>query len=104
MSKPSQTPGGQQATRDRQKTSRPRMWKVLLHNDDYTTMDFVIRVLVEHFDKSTAEATHVMLQVHRKGIGIAGTYSRDVAETKVELVTGEAQAEGHPLKVTAEPA
>lgn len=103
MSGPAQTPGGEQATKKQVRTRRPRMWKVLLHNDDYTTMDFVIRVLVEHFDKSVAEATHVMLQVHRKGLGVAGVYTRDVAETKVELVTVEAREEGFPLKVTAEP-
>ncbi len=79
------------------------MWRVLLHNDDYTTMDFVIHVLVAYFHKSTAEATHIMLQVHRKGIGVAGTYTRDVAETKVELVTQEARSQGMPLMVSAEP-
>ena len=96
-------PGEDQATRTRQVTRRPRLWKVLLHNDDYTTMDFVVHVLVEHFEKSIAEATHVMLQVHRKGKGLAGVYTRDVAETKIELVTAHAREEGFPLKLTMEP-
>ncbi|HHN75197.1 MAG TPA: ATP-dependent Clp protease adaptor ClpS [Acidobacteria bacterium] len=96
-------PGEDQATRTRQVTRRPRMWKVLLHNDDYTTMDFVVHVLVAHFDKSVAEATHVMLQVHRKGKGLAGVYTRDVAETKIEVVTADAREEGFPLKLTMEP-
>jgi ATP-dependent Clp protease adaptor protein ClpS len=92
------------ATRERAKTKRPRPWNVVLHNDDYTTMEFVISVLIQHFQKSHAEATHITLQVHRKGRGVAGTYSRDVAETKVDVVTAEARAQGMPLKLTAEPA
>jgi ATP-dependent Clp protease adaptor protein ClpS len=88
---------------ERRKTKRPRRWRVILHNDDYTTMEFVVHVLIEHFHKSAAEATHVMLQVHRKGAGVAGVYSREVAETKMAEVTDEARANGMPLKLTAEP-
>jgi ATP-dependent Clp protease adaptor protein ClpS len=91
------------AVEERRKTKRPRRWRVILHNDDYTTMEFVVHVLIEHFHKSAAEATHVMLQVHRKGVGVAGVYSREVAETKVAEVTDEARANGMPLKLTAEP-
>jgi len=91
-------------TRERDDTKTPRPWKVVLHNDDFTTMEFVVSVLVEHFGKSQTEAIHITLQVHRKGKGIAGTYSRDVAETKVDIVTAEARAQGMPLKLTAEPA
>ncbi|HEY0558034.1 MAG TPA: ATP-dependent Clp protease adaptor ClpS [Thermoanaerobaculia bacterium] len=89
---------------ERRKVRRPRKWKVLLHNDEFTTMEFVIHVLVSHFQKPPAEAMHIMLQVHRKGVGVAGVYSKEVAETKVAEVTDEARAEGMPLKLTAEPA
>lgn len=87
----------------KQRTRRPRRWKVLLYNDDYTTMEFVVQVLVSHFQKSQAEATHIMLQVHRKGTGVAGVYPRDQADTKVVVVTEEARLNGMPLKLTTEP-
>jgi ATP-dependent Clp protease adaptor protein ClpS len=85
------------------RAKRAPRWRVLLHNDDYTTMDFVVYILMRHFQKSSAEATHVMLQVHHKGCGVAGVFARDVAETKVAVVTAEARDSGMPLKVTAEP-
>jgi ATP-dependent Clp protease adaptor protein ClpS len=66
-------------------------------------MDFVIRVLVRHFEKSRAEATQIMLQVHMKGRGVAGVYPRDLAETKVANVTAEARDEGMPLMLSTEP-
>lgn len=90
-------------TERRIRTRRPRRWRVLLHNDDYTTMDFVIDVLKHHFGKNDAEALHVMLKVHHEGIGVAGVYPRDTAETKVSLVMGEARERGMPLLVTTEP-
>ncbi len=92
------------ATRERKrsKSKRPRRFKVLLHNDDYSTMEFVVQVLIEHFGKSPAEATHVMLQVHHKGVGVAGVYPRDIAETKVAEVGEAARAEGMPLLLTTE--
>jgi ATP-dependent Clp protease adaptor protein ClpS len=93
---------GDFAPDEHEKTKRPRRWKVLLHNDDFTTMDYVVQVLQKHFHKSEAEATHVMLQVHYRGVGVAGVYAREVAETKVAEVTDEAQASGMPLKVSAE--
>ncbi|MEM7050561.1 MAG: ATP-dependent Clp protease adaptor ClpS [Acidobacteriota bacterium] len=92
------------AAEEKAERRRPRRFKVVLHNDDYTTMDFVVEVLVRHFHKSPAEATHVMLQVHHKGIGVAGIYPKDVAETKVAEVTAEAEARGMPLLMTVEEA
>lgn len=86
----------------KRKTRKPRRWKVLLHNDDYTTTDFVVDILIRHFHKSEAEATHVMLQVHHRGLGVAGVYSKDVAETKVADVSEEARAKGMPLLLTTE--
>jgi ATP-dependent Clp protease adaptor protein ClpS len=91
------------AVEERRKTRRPRKWKVLLHNDDFTTMEFVVEILIRHFHKHPAEATHIMLQVHQKGLGVAGVYPKEVAETKVAEVTEEARANGMPLKLTTEP-
>jgi ATP-dependent Clp protease adaptor protein ClpS len=82
---------------------QPRRYAVILHNDDYTTMEFVILVLKRFFARSETEALHIMLEVHHKGSGVAGVYVRDVAETKVEQVEELARSEGFPLKCTAEP-
>lgn len=93
---------GDLATARRPATRRPRRWKVLLHNDDFTTMEFVVEVLRRHFHKSPAEATRIMLLVHHEGIGVAGVYPREVAETKVAEVTAAARQAEMPLLVTAE--
>jgi ATP-dependent Clp protease adaptor protein ClpS len=95
---------GEVATDHKIRTETPRQYKVILHNDNYTTMEFVVLVLMRFFHKSEPEATHVMLTVHHKGQGIAGIYSRDVAETKVHQVTSFAQDNGMPLKLSTEPA
>jgi ATP-dependent Clp protease adaptor protein ClpS len=88
---------------ERPKAHTPRLYKVVFHNDDYTTMEFVILVLRMFFHKNDAEATFIMLTVHKKGSGVAGTYTRDIAETKVSEVTRYARDNGMPLLVTAEP-
>jgi ATP-dependent Clp protease adaptor protein ClpS len=88
---------------DRPETHVPRLYKVIFHNDDYTTQEFVVGVLISFFQKSQTEATFIMLTVHRKGSGVAGVYTRDVAETKVQKVTAFAREHGMPLLVTAEP-
>ncbi len=100
-------PDGDQETgidvREKPKSHVPRRYRVLFHNDDYTTMEFVVDALVRFFHKSQAEATHIMLTVHKKGNAVAGVYTRDVAETKVEEVMKHARESGMPLLVTAEP-
>lgn len=88
---------------ERQKTKKPRMYKVLLHNDDYTPMDFVTMVLMTVFNKDMPDAVRIMLAVHRQGRGLAGVYTRDVAESKVQRVTELARSNEHPLLCTCEP-
>ncbi|MGC4065348.1 MAG: ATP-dependent Clp protease adapter ClpS [Polyangiaceae bacterium] len=87
----------------RHEVKPPRRFAVILHNDDYTTMEFVVLVLMRFFNRNETEAAKIMLEVHHKGRGVAGVYVRDVAESKVEQVEEFARSEGHPLKCTAEP-
>lgn len=79
------------------------MFRVILHNDDFTTMEFVVWVLVQIFDKTAAEATRLMLQVHQQGAARAGVYPRQVAETKCRETLALAEEQGMPLLVTIEP-
>ena len=90
-------------SRSDQKLQQPRMWRVLLHNDDYTTQDFVVWVLETVFHKPTAEAFDIMLSVHRSGMGVAGVYTHDVAETKLKTTRQLAEEHEFPLLVTMEP-
>jgi ATP-dependent Clp protease adaptor protein ClpS len=90
-------------SRTEQQVQRPRMWRVLLHNDDYTTQDFVVWVLESVFHKGRAEALAIMLSVHKSGLGIAGVYTHDVAETKVTATKNLAEQHEFPLLVTMEP-
>jgi ATP-dependent Clp protease adaptor protein ClpS len=86
-----------------QKLERPRLWRVLLHNDDYTTQDFVVWVLETIFHKPRGEAFTIMMSVHRSGMGIAGVYTHDVAETKLKATRQLAEEHEFPLLVTMEP-
>jgi ATP-dependent Clp protease adaptor protein ClpS len=90
-------------TRHEQKLEHPRMWRVLLHNDDYTTQDFVVWVLESIFHKARGEAFAIMMSVHRSGLGVAGVYTYDVAETKVKTTKKMAEEHEFPLLVTMEP-
>lgn len=85
------------------KTKRPPLYRVVLLNDDYTPMEFVIQVLEHFFSMSREKATQVMLAVHTQGKGVCGIYTRDVAETKAELVNQAARDNGHPLLCEVEP-
>ena len=84
-------------------SATPRRYKVLFHNDDYTTMEFVIEVLKRFFHKTDTEAAHIMLTVHKSGAAVAGVYTRDVAETKSTQVMDYARENGMPLLLTTEP-
>lgn len=86
----------------RPKTKKPAMYKVLLMNDDYTPMDFVVQVLEKFFSKTREEAMRVMMHVHQKGVGLCGVYTFEVAETKVMQVMDFAQRNQHPLQCTLE--
>jgi ATP-dependent Clp protease adaptor protein ClpS len=88
--------------KNEQEIREPKLYRVILHNDDYTTMDFVIEILISVFHKQAAEATRIMLDVHKKGKGICGVYHYDIAVTKVALVHKLAHAREFPLKCSLE--
>lgn len=89
-------------TKSRTKLSEPSMYRVLLHNDDFTPMDFVVQVLQVFFHKDVAQANKIMLEVHEKGIGLCGVYPRELAETKAVLVSEKARENQYPLRCTFE--
>jgi len=91
-------------TERRQQVKKPAMYRVLLHNDDYTTMDFVVMILRNIFNKGPAEATRIMLNVHHQGRGVAGIFTREVAETKVATVHAAARRSQFPLRCSMEKA
>jgi ATP-dependent Clp protease adaptor protein ClpS len=86
-----------------ERVDHPRLWKVLLHNDDYTTQEFVVWVLESIFHLPHAEAFAIMMHVHQAGVGVAGLFTRDVAETKVKATEQLAEQHEYPLLVTIEP-
>ncbi len=92
------------ATKTRTRTKKPTPYKVLMLNDDYTPMEFVVHVLQSFFKMNLEQATRVMLHVHQKGVGICGTFTYEVAETKVTQVTDFARQNQHPLQCTLEKA
>jgi ATP-dependent Clp protease adaptor protein ClpS len=96
------TPEGEVLEHLGTETRLPRLYRVLLHNDDYTTMEFVIEVLEGIFSKSPAEAFRIMMHVHQNRIGVCGTYPHEIAETKVALVHQRARARGYPLRASME--
>ena len=89
-------------TKTKPKTKKPSLYKVLLLNDDYTPMEFVVLILQRFFGKGHEDATRIMLHVHQKGVGICGVYTYEVAETKVTMVMDFSRQHGHPLQCTME--
>ena len=92
------------AEKTRVRTRRPQLFKVLLHNDDYTTMQFVVEILEGVFEKSPAEAHRIMMNVHTQGHGVCGAYTHEIAETKVSLVHDLAREQSFPLRASMEEA
>jgi ATP-dependent Clp protease adaptor protein ClpS len=103
--KPDDDDGGGTVLLERkpQKTKPPQMFQVVLLNDDYTPMEFVVMVIQEFFNKDRETATQIMLKIHLDGKGVCGVFSKDVAATKVDQVTEAARKHGHPLQCVSEP-
>ena len=92
----------QLSSETRDETQEPPRYRVLLHNDDYTTMEFVVEILMYVFNKSPESAAKIMLNVHRTGIGVCGSYAHEIAETKVDTVHNLARESGYPLRCSME--
>ncbi len=101
--KPDDGAGSVVAERQAQRTEPPRLYQVLMLNDDFTPMEFVVMVLQEYFRHDLDTATLIMLKIHHEGRGVCGVFSKDVAATKVELVLDAARRAGHPLQCVMEP-
>ena len=95
-------PGVATQTRPKEQTRRPPLFRVLLHNDDYTTMEFVVWILETVFHHDETTATRIMLHVHKNGIGVAGIYTHDIAETRAARVEALARTHEYPLRCTVE--
>jgi ATP-dependent Clp protease adaptor protein ClpS len=103
MGTPERHTEGEVLERTKHETKKPELFKVLLLNDDYTTMDFVVEILETVFNKAPAEAYRIMMAVHTQGQGLCGVYPFEVAETKVATVVELARGQGFPLRATMEP-
>jgi ATP-dependent Clp protease adaptor protein ClpS len=103
MAESPKTPGGQVLEERRPDVRKTPLFRVLLHNDDYTTMPFVVEVLETIFHKSPAEAHRIMMHVHTRGHGVCGVYPFEIAETRVDQVHERAREHGFPLKASLEP-
>ena len=103
MTKTLTIPQLENAPNNQLRKEKPKFFKVVMHNDDYTSMDFVIEVLQSIFHKESAEAISLMLQIHQRGQALCGLYPFEIAETKVEKVHKQARAAGFPLRCTLEP-
>ena len=90
-------------TKRKSRVKKPKLYKVLMHNDNYTTMEFVVNILQLIFNKSLEEANQIMLRIHNYGIGLCGIYPLDIAQTKVELVHNLAEQNNFPLRCSIEP-
>jgi len=95
---------GEIVSKVREEITEPPMYKVLLHNDDYTTMEFVVEILMSIYHKTVEDATRIMLNIHKTGLGICGVYTFEIAETKVEITHELAMERGFPLKSSIEKA
>lgn len=94
--------GTQEDLKTQPKVKKPKMYKVIMHNDHYTTMEFVVEVLVNIFRKPSGEATQLMMEIHKNGLAICGVYTLDIAVTKIQQVHESAQINGFPLRCTYE--
>ena len=97
-------PGSAVVTETKPKTQKPSLYRVLILNDDYTPMEFVVYVLERFFNKSREDATRIMLLVHQNGVGVCGVFTHEIAETKAAQVNAYARENQHPLLTTLEPA
>jgi ATP-dependent Clp protease adaptor protein ClpS len=104
MARPDRDSGSEVVEKPQKKTKRPELFNVVLYNDDYTTMEFVVHILETVFDKGPAEAYRVMMEVHIGGRGLCGAFSWEIAETKVATVHELARSEGYPLRAGIEEA
>ena len=102
MAQPNSSPEFDPGDSVEEEFEEPRRYKVLMHNDDYTSMEFVVEILMHIFHKNDAEANLIMMNIHQNGVGLCGIYTAEIAETKVSMVHSMAHGKGYPLKCTME--